>query len=161
MGNADNSGAATKKRKRGSNVKSDDDDGDAQKAKSSPSKAARSTKKEKDAKNKGSKWDTKIAEKRPARKQTMRRSMMQYHDNNGNRPSDFFDCLMECSDYLNQVEFQRAYKKRDVIESMRMRISIMVQRVLAQSIYPSANMHGWMLVKAPTQLQQEQQPNNG
>ena len=47
-----------------------------------------------------------------------------------NNRLNLFDCMVECSDLLNNVEGDGDVSKQDVIDSMRARIAVMITKTL-------------------------------
>jgi hypothetical protein len=60
-------------------------------------------------------------------------------------PLNFFDCVVECANYIQTVENDDSIHKKDVLDGMRERISIMISKILTNNHYTSASFIGWQL----------------
>lgn len=58
---------------------------------------------------------------------------------------NIFDSLLECIDYLDSTQDDALATKRDVIDSMKMRMSIMIGRSMLHSPSFIQPVSGWKL----------------
>lgn len=58
-------------------------------------------------------------------------------------PLNYFDCIVECTEYIQSVEHDENIDKKDVIDGIRQRMSIMISKVLTNNHYTSGTFIGW------------------
>ena len=58
-------------------------------------------------------------------------------------PVNFFDCVVECAEYVQSVEHSEHVGKKDVIDGIRHRMSIMISKILTNNHYTSGTFIGW------------------
>lgn len=59
-----------------------------------------------------------------------------------------FDSIMECVDYLESVREDDSVEKSDVLDSLRMRMSIMISRCILPGPSFIQPAYGWTMQKA-------------
>lgn len=63
------------------------------------------------------------------------------------QPIDMFDSVVECLQKLSILEHDEDASKKDVIDSMRTRLLIMVSRVSTNSLCTSQGPQGWHIAR--------------
>lgn len=59
------------------------------------------------------------------------------------KSTNFFDSVVECIKTLEDLETNEDSSKQDVVDSMRMRLSAMISRVVTNNHCTSMAMEGW------------------
>ena len=64
-----------------------------------------------------------------------------------NMSINMFDSIVECFETLDKMKHDDQVTKQDVIDSMRMRLSIMISRVSTNNMCTSMGPQGWAVTK--------------
>jgi hypothetical protein len=54
-----------------------------------------------------------------------------------------FDAVVECCGFLKACSMDDSVSKQDVIDSMEMRMHILIKRAVANATFPYMSMDGW------------------
>jgi hypothetical protein len=57
-----------------------------------------------------------------------------------------FEAVLECCDFLKTCSIDEDVKKQDVIDSMEMRMHILLRRAVCNATFPYMNMSDWHIV---------------
>jgi hypothetical protein len=60
--------------------------------------------------------------------------------------NNHFDAVVECCDFLHDSLLNDNVSKQDVIESMEMRMHILMRRAVCTTTFPYMSMSDWQLV---------------
>jgi hypothetical protein len=64
--------------------------------------------------------------------------------------NNHFDAIVECCNFLKEVRHNDSVGKQDVIDSMEMRMHIIIKRVVANATFPYMPIHAWQIVDEHT-----------
>ena len=60
--------------------------------------------------------------------------------------NNHFDAIVECCSFLKTCSLDEQVSKQDVIDSMEMRMHILIKRTVSNATFPYMSMNGWQII---------------